>query len=476
MNLKNLADFLARLEPVPDEWYTEKNKSSGDKVAEVETTPAIEPLECTSYAELREAWQLAVQWDYAVDVTFTSMLATVASTMMPSDQLWLRVIGRPGTLKSTLSAAIAGCKEYVFEVSKFKGIHSGWIGKGDGGKDHSLIPRMNHKTTIINEADTLLKATNLPEILSELRDVYSGKSKADYRHGKSEEYNDLRTSLILCGTPTVRRLNRSAAGDRFLDSIIHEKRTAQEETTIVRNVMKQDFLAMLKISNGQVVDTRQLSKEMMFAYRKTVGYVIYLRENADRLIQEIQTGVKKVVPTFTDDCESLGHLVARMRTRPSGEDEEETEAEFHVRLSKQLMKLGIATAMVLNSDIDSEVMRRVARIARDTCYGDVFIVAKALLGKARPDKAVQLELGHSSIYRVNRAITVLKAVECVNVEFDKTGTYSGKVGSKVLRLTPLCTGLLTRLKVLLGTPTIETKESDAETTKRLNAAVAKSKG
>ena len=88
--LPTIEVLLAKVIPVPLEWLSEPGEM--DAIVHVEEKP------CHSFADLREAWEEAMEWTEGLDVTLASMLATIVSTNTMGDQLWLRVISPPACL------------------------------------------------------------------------------------------------------------------------------------------------------------------------------------------------------------------------------------------------------------------------------------------------------------------------------------------------------------------------------------------
>jgi len=116
---------------------------------DIVTSDLLVPEPCTSYEVLVASWRKALKWTPSLDTTLAAMLATSASTKLQGDQLWLRVVGPPGTAKSTLCEALAVDKDNTHSISIQKGFHSGYKGSGaQKGKDSSLIPRIDGKTVI----------------------------------------------------------------------------------------------------------------------------------------------------------------------------------------------------------------------------------------------------------------------------------------------------------------------------------------
>ena len=371
--MKNqLQHYLNRFKDVPEEWLKGTNRiQSSDAIN------TLEPLECSTYQELVECWQQAlVGWTYFLDSSLSSLLAVVCSTKLQGDQLWLRLIGIPGSAKTTFCAAIGTNKEYCKEISQLTGLHSGY---DDGsGRDFSLMDRLNLKTAILNEGDVLLKAASRDSILSELRDIYSGYTNSDYRHKEAQSYEGLRIAFILAGTPKIRLLNASALGDRFLDCVIYQKEDDVKESNLVRSVLKSNRLRAVTEADGKPESFD--SAEKTLAKQKTAGYVKWLRtKGGEALLKMMMETPDDHLDKIEADCEMLGRLTAYMRARTDSE-EEPAEKELHIRLSEQIRKLAFCTAVVLNkTTVDEEVMRRVAKVAHDTCFGLSFDVAKKLM-------------------------------------------------------------------------------------------------
>lgn len=448
MLLQNLHTFFQRIRPAPPEWLEARvNPTDTDHPDADDKTPVLEPLPCTTYSELMDAWDRAMRWTDELDIALSAMLGVVASTKLIDDQVFLRLIAKAGTAKTTLCEAVSVNRKYVFATSKVRGLHSG--ATSDDGKDHSLFSRMLDKTTIFNEGDMIVKNPNVNEILAELRDVWSGVTRANYRNGKHAEYHGIRASVIIAGTPVLRQLNRSSAGDRFLDCIAYEKESDDAEIQLVRSILDDSLEASLIESNG-CPETR-LSPEKIYAYRKTAGYVSFLRENIGQHLRGLYERAE--IPTdLNRNCEGMGRLVAHMRTRPTGGDEDATEAELHVRLSKQLRKMALCLSLVLGKPIEGEVMRRTARIARDTCYGTTWNVCRVLMGGPLDTQAVALKLNLpiSAQAKIRVALGTLNELGCVRQDIAVAPSGAKGRNAHIWRLTPTATNMIVRLRGMLG--------------------------
>lgn len=428
--------LLNRLRPAPEHWFAETEKAG----------KVLEPLPCDSWEELRACWQSAMEWTDFLDITLSSMLAVVTSTPLQGDQLWLRAIGIPGTAKTTLCDAISTNRTYCKPISIMTGLHSGY--KDESGKDFSLMDRLNRRTGVVNEGDVLATAGNKDKILAEWRDVYSGFTHADYRNQDAKSYEGLRMTLILAGTPKLRAMNSSALGDRFLDCVIYKRESDIEESKLVRSVLRANRMRRISESNGEAQTYD--SPEKILAKQKTAGYVDWLRKNGPAKLQQIvDTMPEPAINRVDIDCEMLGRLVAYMRTRAGVGDEDATEKELHIRLAEQLSKAAWCTAVVMNRTIDGEVMRRTAKLAYDTCFGNTFDIAKLLLGKQMdiPSIAIQIRKTQDA---VRKSLGILYQLDAVRVSQPAAESGARNRGRILYGLTGSTSSLLNRLNTLLG--------------------------
>lgn len=360
--------ILERIRPVPEDWLKGRTKKAKAE------TPDLVPMPCTNYKELQSAWKKALKWTEGLDYALSVMLASIASTESVGDQLWVKVVGPASCGKSTLCEAVSVSKKYVYPKSTIRGFHSGYsesMGK-DPNEDHSLISKAKGKTLVTKDGDTLLQSPNLGQILSEARDVYDTVSRTSYRTKASRDYEGVRITWILCGTASLRQLDSSELGQRFLDCVIMDGIDDELEDEILWRVAnKAEKNLSIKADGGT---STQYAPELATAMQLTGGYVEYLRENAVDLLSTISSG---------DDalhlCTRLGKYVALMRARPSNSQDETIEREFAARLVSQHVRVAKCLALVLNKKtIDEEVISRTRKIALDTARGNTAEIAKYL--------------------------------------------------------------------------------------------------
>lgn len=275
--------------------------------------------------------------------------------------------------KSTLCEAISTNKTHILAKSTLRGFFSGYNNGEAGGEDFSLLSQAKGKTLIIKDGDTLLKSPNRDEILSQARDIYDTVSRTSFKNKASKDYEGYRMTMILCGTSSLRELDSSELGERFLDCVIMHGINDELEDEILWRVVNKSCRIVTVEASEKDAEARQ-DEDTTEVMRLTAGYVTYLRKNSSRLLSEIQ-----ISDEIMQRCTRLGKFVAFMRARPSRSQDEVHEREFAARLVIQLSRLAMCLAVVLNRrEVDEEVMRRVQKVAMDTGRGLTLRIVEAI--------------------------------------------------------------------------------------------------
>lgn len=333
----------------------------------------LDCLPCDNWKELINAWRKALKWNDGLEAGLATALACCISTELQGDsQLWIKLVGPPSSGKSTLCEALSINKRYCLPKSNIRGFHSGFQTDFKGEEDHSLISQMHGKTLIIKDGDTLMKAPNCEQILAEARDVFDGNSRVSYRNRIKRDYERVRSTLIIAGTSSLRSLDKSELGDRFLTVIAAEKVPDEEEREVGWRVVNQAFEEMDSLANGDLSTSDDPAK--VHAKQLTGGYLGYLRSNVDDLIRAVQ-----VSDDAKERCQNLALFISYVRARPSEKQDEIAERELSYRLIKQIARLAKCLAVVLNrTSLDAEVMRRVTKVAMDTANGKGLQICRAM--------------------------------------------------------------------------------------------------
>jgi hypothetical protein len=425
--VRRLSCLLSLIGPTPDEWLRGRKRHAVKKIDD----PTHGCLPCNDYRTVITAWRKALRWTDGLDRALSCMLATITSTQMVGDQLWFKVVGPAACGKSTLCEAISVCHKYVLAKSTIRGFYSGFKEEGGSkaGEDNSLLALLPGKTLVTKDGDTLLQSPNLPQILSEGRDVYDGVSRTHYRNGMGKDYDGLRITWILCGTSSLRQIDSSELGERFLDCVIMDGIDDDLEDEILDRVVNRAARDVAVESDGEI--SKHYAPEMSLAMQLTGGYVVWLREHA-------VSGLATVTfsPQVRRALTRLGKFVAHIRARPSLRQEEIAEREFATRLVSQLTRLAGCLALVLNRPcVDEEVMRRVRQVAMDTSRGRTFSIASHLYDE--PEGMTASSLAMLAGQTEDKTRVLLKFLRAIEVaEFYQTVSERGVKGKVHWRLTP----------------------------------------
>lgn len=385
--LQAVAELTTWLAPLPAEWAQQATTNAGKPAAN-----QIQLLPCSTYRDLELAWRKALRWLPGLGRALTCMLATVVSTRTVTDQLWLKVVGPAACGKSTLCEALATNKEWIVAKSTIRGFHSGF--QVPGGQDSSLLAQLRDKTLVTKDGDTLLQSPNLKQILAEARDIYDSVSRTHYRNRTSRDYEGLRVTWILCGTSSLRSLDSSELGERFLDCVIMDDIDPDLEDEILWRKINATDAAVSGLANGKVADQYEPAK--LAAMQLTGGYIDYLAANANQLLAAVQMPV-----VAKQQCMDYSKFIAYMRSRPSVHQEEEAQRELGSRLSGQLVKLAKCVAVVWNKPTtDAAVMGLVKQVTLDTARGRTLRLVQQLANAGPaglPARALALSLGTSEV-------------------------------------------------------------------------------
>lgn len=369
-----LGDLLTRVHPVPNSFVP------GNRLPDGETPSADGDVEihcrpCSDWKTLVNSCRKAMKWTDGLDVTFSAMLACIASTKLLGEPCWLQIISPPSSGKTILCEALSINRKFIKAVSTLRGFHSGYQTDADGTEDHSLVSKLYDLTLITKDGDTLLQSPNLPQILSEARDIYDGASRTSFRNKRSKEYTGIRMTWLLCGTASLRALDSSELGERFLKCEIMRGIDEDLEADIIWRVVNRAHRNMSFEADGTFES--QHDPDMVGMMQLAGGYVGYLRTNARDLASQVQFTEERL-----RECGQLGRFISYMRARPSKTQEEVADREMPARLAIQLTRLAHCLAVVLNRDeVDDEVMRRVKKIALDTAAGVTLDLVRSLVRK-----------------------------------------------------------------------------------------------
>jgi hypothetical protein len=368
-----------------------KLKKSKEK-AEIEYAHD-QPIPCDTFEELVAAFKSQLFVPQDLEDALCVMLGAVLSTPYPTDPLWLRVISPPGSGKTTLAESFSAAREFVCPISKMTGIHSGYVENFDIETDNSLMPKIKDKAAIVKDADTIMSSNSCDTILSELRDIFDGDSRSQYRNKSGRDYEDFKTTFILCGTDDLRNMNKTFLGERFLD------------IEVVAPDADSSPYVMKSIGNtkDRMYNFKRRKKEAAMGEHaeQPVNPTVlsYLRPRVYGFLQHFSSDAVEL-PQMSDEYDKaikgLADMVALMRARVNPHLKElgvAARPEYPTRLAAQLTKSALMTGMIYGKKhVDEDVMRVVRKLVIDTCVGNRMRIAKYLYSCLETDRITRKEL------------------------------------------------------------------------------------
>ena len=379
--IRNLESLLSLFAPIPTDWPKLGKRQTADD------TPGLGCFACDNFAELRAAWEVALKWTEGLNRGLAVMLASVASTKSVGDQLWIKLVSPASSAKTRLAEALGVARQYVVLKDTIRGFTSGY--KLEDGTTADLLSELDGMTFITTDGDTLLQSMNLPNILAEGRRAYDGSLRSHFKNNTGKTVDGHRMTWILCGTASLNAIDSSELGERFLTCVMMDHIDDVLEDEILWKVANRAEEELSILSDGKPESHRE--PKLTHAMQLTGGYVEYLRENANALLQTITMSdkVKHV-------CTRLGKFVSYMRARPSKHQDERAEREFAARLVIQHVRLAKCLAVVLNrSEVDKDVMEYTSQVAMDTARGPTLDICRSLYKAPAGLTSASIELSPS---------------------------------------------------------------------------------
>lgn len=446
--VRALGGLLANLAPIPDDWVPGRSKE-----AKATGGVDLEPLHCTNYRTVQTAMKKALKYHYGLDKGLQVMFAVIASTTGQGSQLWARVVGPPSCGKTTLCEAVSVAKKHVKAMSHLTGFFSGVKDKERPDEDQGLIAKLMNMTLVTKDGDTLLQSDNLGRILGEARDIYDRAARTHFKTGTGRDYGSVNMTWILCGTGSLRALDTSELGERFVTCVMMKGVDPELEDEVQWRLINRVNRTRGLEANGKA--ETQHPPEMIQFMRLAGGYVEHLRANSSAL----QEAVVMDDDRMREIC-ALAKFVAYMRARPSKTQDEVVEREFGARLTEQFGRLAICLAAVTNkTSVDEDVMRVVRECALDTGSGITYNLCYAV------HRAGPAGLDPKSLSNMFSAETPHKLADTVRFmrKIGMLETFTRKVGGVSSRVMYRLTDVIQKLWEKCVPPDAPAAEEDTDT-------------
>lgn len=303
-----------------------------------ETTPAIvvdkntpEPKKVT----FEDVCGVFGKWLYVTDFGGLKIsLATIVSTELQGDPLWMFLVSSPGGSKTELLQSTNQCPN-VYTMSSLTS-HSLVSGAHfNGGKDPSVLPELHQKTLVIKDFTPILTKKDIErdEIFGTLRDAYDGTYTKVFGNGQRRSYV-CHFSIVAGVTSRIHELasEHQSLGERFL------------KYTLGDNLNHQHEVEMIEKATENVGSETLMRQEMAMVIKEFMLHQIWLTKQYDPILPS----------TVKNKLTSLVQFGARLRGTVSRDKYRndimisKPAAEYGTRLAKQHFKLMKSLCYVSN--------------------------------------------------------------------------------------------------------------------------------
>lgn len=316
------------------------------------TTPETverEPLQTIAFDELLDVFRRHVKVSPEFEQALAVAAATCLSGAMPSDPIWVYLVGQAGVGKTLILNGFKASTHVHYESTiKRTSLISGF----DKGADNSLLPRLHNKTAIFKDGTELLAmpldARN--EVFGTLRGAFDGSYSHNFGNGLHRKYI-CHFNCLVGVTNAIRATTQDQLGERFLRFEMKEK-----DPQLVIDKM---WAAQNSIRTIQEEDIRE--KEMVAAGTAFLSRKVPL-DNLPKISDDDYVAIQFMSMMIS----MLRATVARDR---KGEEMlYRPDSEAPTRACKQLTKLAHMLAFALNKpQVDKYCMDILRKMAYDTC-------------------------------------------------------------------------------------------------------------
>lgn len=324
-----------------------------------------------------------------IEVIFGSVFAN----RLGGDPLWLFLVAPPGSMKSELLMSLAG-GPLIHTVSSITP-HALISGSNThGGRDPSLIPRLDGKCLVIKDFTAILELNPLDrnEIFGVLRDAYDGFTEKHFGNGVVRSYRS-NFGLIAGVTTKIESFAEysSSLGERFLKYRI----IMDEPTKAVSRALEN------------VNQSEQMRKELNEIACQTLDYKL-------DYLPELKQEHKDKIIMLAEWCSLMRGVVSR--NRYTGEVLFKPMTEVGTRLAKQLTKLALGISIFKREKkVSNESFEAVLATALSTLPDRIEEIVKQLYlhdGRGRvPEIAEWSRFPVSTVRRVLKDLAMLNIIE-----------------------------------------------------------------
>jgi hypothetical protein len=285
-----------------------------------------------------ENW-LHLETTEPIDIVFGSVFANRLS----GDPLWLFLVAPPGGTKTELLMSM--CEAPLIYTTTSLTPHALVSGANFGGRDPSLIPKLDGKVLVVKDFTTILAMNSMArdEIFGTLRDAYDGQTEKQFGNGVVRKYRS-KFGIVAGVTPAIESLHSASIslGERFLKYRISHGSGRDAVRRALQNVNKGD----------------EMREELCEVSRAVLDYEF-------ESIPEMPQGFMDKIILLAEWTALLRGIVSREKY--TQQVNYKPMSELGTRLAKQLSKLAYGISIFKRELVISKTtFNAISKTARDT--------------------------------------------------------------------------------------------------------------
>jgi len=280
------------------------------------------------------------------------VFATVITTQIPDDPLWMHIVGPAGCGKTSIVMSAAGCSDVIARSTLSPNM---LVSGFQGTNDPSLLAILNGKCLFVKDATEILTMSRDDKVtvFSTLRGAYDGTVARTYGNGVRREYK-VHCNIVFAVTGAIYGEPSASLGSRFL--MYHIKKTRETKNVNSRAAAR---MAIRSVGKGTQInhELNDIVTKFLDVVVTPEDYPLLPESMEDRII-----GLGEVLAILRAEVDRDERRDRKLKFRP--------ESEEATRICKQLTKLAMGLALIDDvSEVNEDHLKIITRVALDSCVG-----------------------------------------------------------------------------------------------------------
>lgn len=327
-----------------------KHRRSNNFKAPAAASAAIsgEDAPATKFKDVLKVFEKWVIVDTDFENALAIALATVATTELVGDPVWMYIVGPPSSGKTVILTSLKNHAKVFFQ-STFT--PASLISGYNANPDPSIIPKMDGKTAVFKDGTELLAMhpDARREAYGTLRGAYDGTASKPFGNSVGIRSYKCHFNMLIGVTPAVHGDNQASMGERFLKFEMRENLD-----TVGPKILRS-------IDNiGKEVEMEAETGAASMAFLRTLLSDSTCPKMPDRYRQKM-VAIAQLLSVMRAEVPRDPHS-DEIKYRPT--------SELGTRIAKQLSKLAMGLAYLFDKpEVDDSIYEIIEKVATDSMIG-----------------------------------------------------------------------------------------------------------